>query len=110
MKGSSGSALPVAYVRCVLNREQAAEYLSVSPSLFDEMVGDGRMPRPVKLSERRFGWLQRELDEGAAALPRKECVGTVGAVASVSDAERKALEQFDAAREAAKAEKSPAQH
>jgi predicted DNA-binding transcriptional regulator AlpA len=106
-----GSALPIGYSRCVLNRECAAEYIDVSPSTFDEMVADGRMPKPVVLSERRFGWIQRELDMAAAALPRKAatesnraCVGEMG------EREREALEKFDADRKAAKAEKPAAQH
>jgi predicted DNA-binding transcriptional regulator AlpA len=53
----TGSSLPIGYRKGVLQREQAAEYLGVSPSLFDEMVGDGRMPKAVVLSERRYGWV-----------------------------------------------------
>jgi hypothetical protein len=29
--------------RC-LSRDEAADYVGVSPSLFEQMVGDGRMP------------------------------------------------------------------
>jgi predicted DNA-binding transcriptional regulator AlpA len=106
-----GSALPIGYSRCVLNRECSAEYIDVSPSTFDEMVADGRMPKPVVLSERRFGWIQRELDVAAAALPRKGKTESSGAcVGEMSDGQREALEDFDATRKAAKAKKSPAQH
>jgi predicted DNA-binding transcriptional regulator AlpA len=103
-----GSSLPVGYPRCVLGREQAAEYVGVSPSLFDEMVADRRMPDAVELSERRFGWIQRELDAAVAALPRKGQAKSY--VTETSDAERKALEKFDADRKAAKAEKPAAQY
>ncbi|WP_246208342.1 helix-turn-helix transcriptional regulator [Bradyrhizobium rifense] len=105
-----GSSLPIGYSRCVLHREEAAEYVGVSPRLFDVMVADGRMPRAVRLSERRYGWIQRELDAAVATLPRKEDFDDHTSGIHVSEAERKALEKFDAARQAAKAEKSPAEH
>jgi predicted DNA-binding transcriptional regulator AlpA len=108
MKGSS--SLPVGYSRCVLGREQAAEYVGVSPSLFDEMVADRRMPEAVVLSERRFGWIQRELDAAVAVLPRKGQAESHADVAEMSSAEKVALERFDATRKADKAEKPAAQY
>jgi predicted DNA-binding transcriptional regulator AlpA len=103
-----GSSLPIGYTRCVLNRMQVAEYLGVSASTFDEMVADGRMPQPVVLSERRFGWIQRELDAAVAALPRRNAAEANAHVETVGGEEEKALERFDAVRKAAKAEKSTA--
>jgi predicted DNA-binding transcriptional regulator AlpA len=101
------STLPVGYMLGVLHREQAAEYTGVGPSLFDGLVEAGVMPLPVVLSVGRIGWVQKELDLAIAALPRKGQMET----APVGDHEdRKALEKFDAARKAAKAEKSTAQH
>ena len=35
-----------------LCRVEAAAYVGVSPTLFDEMVGDGRMPRPKRINAR----------------------------------------------------------
>ena len=32
-----------------LRRESAAAYVGLSPSKFDELVGDGRMPRPSRV-------------------------------------------------------------
>jgi predicted DNA-binding transcriptional regulator AlpA len=32
-----------------LRREAAAEFVSVSPTKFDELVRDGRMPRPMHI-------------------------------------------------------------
>ncbi|UQR61769.1 hypothetical protein LRP30_33970 [Bradyrhizobium sp. C-145] len=104
-----GSSLPIGYILGVLSREQAAEYVCVSPSLFDEMVSVGRMPKAVVLSERRFGWIQRELDVAIAALPRKDHIEAVAPVA-MSDKDQHALERFDAVRKAAKAQKPFAQH
>jgi hypothetical protein len=46
----------------------AAEYVGVSPSLFDEMVNDGRMPRPKVINSRRV-WDIRQLDIAFNALP-----------------------------------------
>jgi predicted DNA-binding transcriptional regulator AlpA len=105
MKGSS--SLPVGYPLCVLNREQSAEYVCVSPSLFDEMVADGRMPKAIVLSERRFGWIQRELEASIAALPRKGQAENSASAGDMSEEERKALEKFDAARKAAQTQKHP---
>jgi predicted DNA-binding transcriptional regulator AlpA len=44
-----------------LNREVAARYVGVSPSKFDQLVDDGRMPRPKKIDGRRV-WDRRALD------------------------------------------------
>jgi hypothetical protein len=32
---------------------QAAAYIGVSPTLFDEMVRDGRMPKPTRINAQR---------------------------------------------------------
>lgn len=57
-----------------LRRVEAAAYLGVSPSLFDEMVRDRVMPRPLRFGgrviwdreaiDRAFGNLASEDDEG----------------------------------------------
>jgi hypothetical protein len=36
-----------------LSRVEAARYIGVSPSLFDEMVKDGRMPPPKPINARK---------------------------------------------------------
>ncbi|WP_244600105.1 helix-turn-helix transcriptional regulator [Blastochloris tepida] len=41
----------------------------MSPNTFDEMVQDGRMPRPRRLSDRRKAWDVRSLDAAIDALP-----------------------------------------
>ena len=51
-----------------LSRVQAAAYVGVSPSLYDEMVVDGRMP-PAKRINARKVWDRVQLDEAFAALP-----------------------------------------
>ncbi|MCW2284719.1 hypothetical protein [Rhodoblastus acidophilus] len=50
-----------------LNRVQAAQYVGVSPSLFDQMVQDGRMPRPKRINRRNV-WDLRRIDEAFAAI------------------------------------------
>jgi predicted DNA-binding transcriptional regulator AlpA len=54
-----------------LKREDAAIYIGVSPSKFDEMVADGRMPR-ARCIDRRKVWDTRELDMAFEALPRDD--------------------------------------
>lgn len=65
------SVLPPSLAPRGLSREQAAEYVGISPSLFDLMVGDGRMPKP-KLLNTRTVWDRRRLDAAFAALPDKD--------------------------------------
>jgi len=50
-----------------LSRVQAAAYVGISPTLFDEMVGDGRMPKPVRINARTV-WDRVRLDDAFAAL------------------------------------------
>jgi predicted DNA-binding transcriptional regulator AlpA len=49
-------------------REAAAAYVGISPTLFDEMVGDGRMPRPKRINSRTV-WDRHQLDKAFDALP-----------------------------------------
>lgn len=54
-----------------LSRTEAARYVGVSPSLFDKMVEDGRMP-PAKQINSRVVWDRAELDLCFDALPTVE--------------------------------------
>ena len=60
--------LPASLAPRGLSRVQAAAYIGVSPSLFDEMVKDERMPKPTQINARRV-WDRFKLDEAFAALP-----------------------------------------
>ena len=51
-----------------LSRAEAAEYVGVSPRLFDEMVSDGRMPKPKRVNSRLI-WSRRALEIAFAELP-----------------------------------------
>jgi len=46
---------------------QSAAYIGVSPTLFDEMVKDGRMPKPARINARTV-WDRVKLDEAFGAL------------------------------------------
>lgn len=51
-----------------LNRVQAAAYIGVSASLFDQMVRDGRMPRAKSINARTV-WDRLALDRAFDRLP-----------------------------------------
>jgi hypothetical protein len=51
-----------------MSRGDAAAYIGVSPTLFDAMVQDGRMPGP-KLINSRTVWDRYALDRAFEALP-----------------------------------------
>jgi predicted DNA-binding transcriptional regulator AlpA len=65
-------ALPPTLPPRLISREASAAYVNVSPTTFDEMVRDGRMPRPTVLSERRRAWDVRKLDAAIDQLPSDE--------------------------------------
>lgn len=60
-------ACPIPTVRG-LSRLQAADYVGVSPSMFDVMVTDGRMPKPKKVNSRVI-WDRLALDQAFTRLP-----------------------------------------
>jgi hypothetical protein len=60
--------LPISLPPRGISREQAAAYVGISPSLFDEMVKDGRMPEPKRINSRTV-WDRRLLDLAFDALP-----------------------------------------
>lgn len=54
-----------------LSRVEAASYVGISPSMFDLMVADGRMPAPKRINS-RLVWDRQRLDEAFENLPEKE--------------------------------------
>lgn len=60
--------MPPSLAPRLIGREAAAAYLSVSPSKFDQMVHDGRMPKP-KIIDARKAWDVRALDIAVDELP-----------------------------------------
>ena len=61
------NVLPLSLPPRGLSRVQAAAYVGVSPTLFDAMVDDGRMPQPIRINSRVL-WDRLQLDEAFAAL------------------------------------------
>jgi predicted DNA-binding transcriptional regulator AlpA len=67
MKRRPEDILPTSLAPRGLSREQAAAYIGVSPSLFDILVKDGRMPAPKRINARTV-WDRLQLDAAFAAL------------------------------------------
>ena len=63
--------LPVSCPPRGLSRVQAAVYVGVGATLFDEMVEDGRMPAPKKINGKN-AWYRPALEEAFVALPSKD--------------------------------------
>ena len=61
------SCLPPSLAPRGLSRVQAAEYIGVGVTKFDEMVSDGRMPKPKRI-DGRIVWDRIKLDEAFTAL------------------------------------------
>jgi predicted DNA-binding transcriptional regulator AlpA len=51
-----------------LSRVEVAAYIGVSPSMFDIMVKDGRMPQPKRINSRTV-WDRRAVDIAFEELP-----------------------------------------
>ncbi|MFM9850159.1 MAG: hypothetical protein ACKVP3_23755 [Hyphomicrobiaceae bacterium] len=69
-------SLPLGVLPRGLSREMAACYIGVSPTLFDDMVRDGRMPKPKRINSRTV-WDLRQLDSAFDALPDENARGDV---------------------------------
>lgn len=61
------SALPASLPPRGLSRVQAAEYIGVGATKFDEMVADGRMPLPIRIDSRTV-WDRHKIDEAFVML------------------------------------------
>lgn len=68
MPNSVAESLPSFLSPRGLSRCEAAAYVGISPSLFDELVRDGRMPSPKRINSRTV-WDRKRLDEAFEALP-----------------------------------------
>jgi predicted DNA-binding transcriptional regulator AlpA len=64
---SAVSRLPLTLTPRGLSRAQSAEYIGVGVTKFDEMVNDGRMPRPKRI-DGRIVWDRTKLDEAFDAI------------------------------------------
>ena len=59
---------PPSYAPRGLSRTEAARFVGVSPSKFDELVKDKRMPPPRRIDSRRV-WDRSQLDSAFDQLP-----------------------------------------
>jgi predicted DNA-binding transcriptional regulator AlpA len=75
MKRRVEDILPQSLAPRGLSREQAAAYVGVSPSLFDTLVKDGRMPSPTRINTRTV-WDRIKLDAAFDALADADDVNT----------------------------------
>lgn len=66
-----GDALPRSLPPIGLSREVASAFIDVSPSKFDELVKDGRMPKPKQIDARRV-WSRISIEKAFANLPGDE--------------------------------------
>ncbi|MGF7004532.1 hypothetical protein [Aminobacter sp. BE322] len=66
LQHESGGQLP--FIPRGLSRPLAALYVGVGTTLFDEMVEDGRMPKPKRVNSRTI-WDRVELDVAFTDLP-----------------------------------------
>jgi predicted DNA-binding transcriptional regulator AlpA len=67
MVRTATSCLPLSLPPRGLSRVQAAEYIGVGVTKFDEMVEDGRMPKPKRI-DGRVVWDRIKLDAAFEAL------------------------------------------
>src|SRR5262249_20162148 len=65
------AVLPLSLQPRRLSRGQSAAYVAASPSLFDIMVQDGRMPGPKRINS-RVVWDRIKLDVAFDALPEDD--------------------------------------
>ncbi|WP_084496678.1 helix-turn-helix transcriptional regulator [Aquamicrobium defluvii] len=54
-----------------LSRDEAARYVGVGSTLFDEMVADGRMPTPKRINSRTV-WDRAAIDIAFTSLPEND--------------------------------------
>lgn len=53
-----------------LSRKESARYIGISPTLFDQLVIDGRMPKPKRINSRTL-WDREELDIAFEEFPNE---------------------------------------
>ncbi len=80
-----GHADPYAYPPRGLCREEAARWIGVGTTKFDEMVSDGRMPRPKRVDGRVI-WDRIALDSAFSDLPDDGGINVLDAVFAKSRA------------------------
>jgi predicted DNA-binding transcriptional regulator AlpA len=64
---------PIAYPPRGMSRDEAARYVGVGITKFDEMVADGRMPRPKRVDGRVI-WDRLKIEAAFTDLPEEKPV------------------------------------
>jgi len=72
---TAAKTMTASWLRRGLSRVDAAIYVGVGPTKFDEMVADGRMPAPRRIDGRKI-WDVRELDASFEDLPHENVTPT----------------------------------
>jgi len=67
---TAGRADPNGYAPRGMNREEAARWVGFGTTTFDEMVADGRMPKPKRVKNRKV-WDRYALDIAFSELPEE---------------------------------------
>jgi predicted DNA-binding transcriptional regulator AlpA len=62
---------PIAYPPRGMSRDEASRYVGVGATKFDEMVADGRMPRPKRVDGRVI-WDRLRLEAAFSDLPEEK--------------------------------------
>jgi len=60
---------PIAIKPAYLDREAAASFVSLSVPAMERLVAKGSFPKPRQLTDKRVGWLVREVEEWAESRP-----------------------------------------
>ena len=64
---------PLSYPPRGMSRDEAARYIGVGTTKFDEMVADGRMPRPKRVDGRVI-WDRLKIEAAFTDLPEEKKV------------------------------------
>lgn len=75
------SALPPNLAPLGLDRVEAAAFIGVSMTLFDQLVREGSMPQP-RMAKGRLVWHRTEVEKAFSALPIRSAEGAGGAASS----------------------------
>lgn len=59
-----------------MSRDEAARYIGVGTTKFDQMVKDGRMPKPKRVDGRTL-WDRIKLDEAFTRLPDENMIDAI---------------------------------
>lgn len=59
-----------------MSRDEAARYIGVGTTKFDQMVKDGRMPKPKRIDGRTL-WDRIKLDEAFTRLPDENMIDAI---------------------------------